>query len=117
MVPGNKVWVHKPSGGAMAPASGPGVPRAHNPTFDAPPPDIDDARRRAMQLRQVLGQAMAGLQQAIAEIDQVKAFLAARPDLAAEFLRLDISLDEAARFRAEAVDVVDAFKPMDGRPG
>lgn len=116
-VPGARIWVGKPTAATLASASGPGVPRVHNPTFDPPPQDITEARNRALHLRQILGSSMTSLQQAIVEIDQVKAFLAARPDLAEEFLRLDISLEEADRFRTEALDVVNAFKPMSGTPG
>lgn len=88
--------------------------RAHNPTFDAPPAAVAQARAMANNLRAVLGNAMHSLQHAVAEIEMVQAHLAEHPDSVREFERLDISPAEAERFRLEAMDVIEAFKPMEG---
>jgi hypothetical protein len=89
--------------------------RKHNPTFDAPPQEVTQARALAQNLRAVLGNAMQGLANAVREVEQVQAYLAAHPEALQEFERLDISPAEAARFHAEALDVIEAFKPMEGK--
>src|SRR5688572_1247896 len=79
--------------------------RKHNPTFDAPPAEVAQARALAQNLRAVLGHAMQSLTHAVREIEQMNAYLVAHPEAAREFERLDISTEEALRFHAEALDV------------
>lgn len=101
----------RPARGVSAPMAPIGTGRRFNPTFDAPPPSVVEARNRAQGLRSALFSAMQGLMVAVQEVDQVATYVAAAPEAAAEFERLGISLEEAAKFRAEALDVINLFKP------
>lgn len=90
-----------------------GPPRRFDPTFDAPPQAVREARQRAETLRQTLGAAMRTLETAVRQVQTTRDYLAARPEAADQFAQLGVSMETALAFAAEAEDVLNLFKPVE----